>query len=134
MKQFFPLWLVAMAAVTLIASLPNAGLSAPSARARASATTEQIDRFQLEVLAAINCEELALQPALSDELARSWMLCSLYSLYDARSLAQEAGLTEVSFQNGRTTYIYSIPYLLGLAKEDDLAALRKHPLDREKIR
>ena len=49
-----------------------------------------IDRFQLEVLAAANCEELALQPGLSDELARSWMLCSLYSLYDAISLSEVA--------------------------------------------
>src|SRR5712692_7823156 len=83
MKRWLPLCLVALATAALVASSSTARVTAP----QANPTTEQIDRFQLEVLAAINCEELALQPGLSDELARGWVLCSLYSLYDAIDLS-----------------------------------------------
>ena len=101
-------------------------MTAPSARVGATATTEQVDRFQLEVLAAINCEKLALQPGLSDELARGWVLCSLYSLYDAISLLPDVGLTGHGLSQAGQH--------LGLAKDEDFEALRKHPLDKAKIR
>ena len=69
MKRWLSLCLVALASLALVASRStDAGVTAPSG----SATTEQIDRYQLEVLAATNCEELALQPGLSDELARTY--------------------------------------------------------------
>jgi hypothetical protein len=109
-----------------LASVALVGLTTANTRASARATTEQIDRFQLEVLAAINCEELALQPGLSDELARNWMLCSLYSLYDAISLAGDLGLTRAKLALTESD--------LGSAKTEDFSALKKHPLDREKIR
>src|SRR5438105_12824781 len=88
MRRWLPLCFLAVASVALVGSSSTAArVTAPSTRTSASATDEQVAAFQREVLAAINCEELAIQPGLSDELARSWMLCSLYSLYDAISLA-----------------------------------------------
>src|SRR5437588_2047626 len=125
MKRWTPLCLVALASLALVASsTTSAGVTASSRHASATATDEQVDQFQREVLAAINCEELALQPGLSDELARSWMLCSLYSLYDALDLAPHV------FSGLREELVHRD---LHGAVLDDLSALKKHPLAKGEV-
>src|SRR5262249_10886678 len=76
--------LALLAAAAATVGAVAAGQATPAAAA--PSLDDQIESYQLAILSAINCEELALQPQLSDDLARGWVHCSRHSLQDALDL------------------------------------------------